>query len=134
MPTTRVPSAPLIALIEPDEAVLALLAEVLDSEGLHSVCWPTDTVPTLDGLCAFLTEHAPAVALLDIPPPYAMNWQFTRLVLRRLPELAVVVTTTDPAALANLPGNDGRVPILTKPFQLEMLLATVRRLTTTASD
>ena len=79
----------------------------------------------------FLTNQTPAAVLLDVPPPYALHWQRCCLLQQRLPELPLLLLTTDPTALADLPGNDGRVPILTKPFDIETLLAAVQQLVRT---
>jgi DNA-binding response OmpR family regulator len=122
------PVAPCVVLVESDAAMQALLVEALACVNLRAVGAPWEVARSPDALGAFLLQQQPAALLLDIPPPYASHWQRWRRILRRTPRLPVLVLTTDPTALAGRPGNDGQAPILTKPFEMETLLAAVMRL------
>lgn len=78
---------------------------------------------------ALFREFRPAVAIVDIGPPYAENWAFAQQLVKHVDSSKVpfLWTTTNAKALSELTG--ARVEeLLLKPYDLEHLLESVQRL------
>jgi len=78
---------------------------------------------------ALFSDFRPAVAIVDIGPPYADNWAFAQAMVKHPAASSVpfIWTTTNGKALTELTGV--RVEeLLLKPFDLEHLLEKVERL------
>jgi CheY-like chemotaxis protein len=115
-----------ILLVEDDPALRTALADVLQERGYEVACAEhgADALAKLD--------HAPppSVILLDLAMPVMDGWSF-RTVQRKDPRLAAIPTVVISASLANDPrALEGLDPdaALAKPFTLERLIETVRRL------
>jgi CheY-like chemotaxis protein len=111
-----------VLVVDDDEEVRRLLAEVLESEG-YEVAAAGDGEEALEYL---RTHHPPALILLDLRMPRMDGWEF-RAQQDRDPALSVipvvVVTGVHDAELLEGAG-DAIVP---KPFDLRALMNAVRR-------
>lgn len=108
-----------VLVVDDDDDIRATLLELLLSVG-YRVCGAANGREALECL---LTKRQPCLVLLDLNMPVMNGYEFLAALARdqRLPELRVVVMS---AALTNKP--DG-VPFLTKPFEIDDLLAYVAR-------
>jgi CheY-like chemotaxis protein len=112
-----------VMVIEDDFAIRETLRELLEDEG-YGVVWASNGQEAL----AQLERHTPRLILLDLMMPVMDGWEF-RSAQRRDPVLAripVVVISADHALDQKVPAlaADGW---LAKPFELDALLATLRR-------
>jgi CheY-like chemotaxis protein len=124
--------APLVAIVNTSEDVANLLQTILEDDGYRTV---VVYVPDLrrddpDPL-EFLQQHDPAAVVWDIAIPYEQNWSFFQTVQRRggFQGRGVVLTTTNLRALEGLVGPTGAHEMIGKPFDLDQILAAVRRAT-----
>lgn len=115
-----------ILLVEDDAALRCALSELLRENGYEVAC-ATDG---RDALAQLGTRPAPSVILLDLVMPVMDGWAF-RAEQRRDPLLAAIPTIVISASLAA----DRRrleelepAATLAKPFEIERLIATVRRI------
>jgi CheY-like chemotaxis protein len=114
-----------ILLVEDDPGLRDTLAEVLSERGYDVTCAP-------DGRAALaeLGDHEPpSVILLDLAMPVMDGWAF-REEQRRDPRIASIPTIvlsaslgSDPSAIDAL----GATAALTKPFDLDRLIAALER-------
>ena len=77
---------------------------------------------------AFIQAHQPKAVIWDISPPYAENWAFFQLLRssRVLHGRCVIVTTTDKQQLDAIVGGGNTMEIVGKPYDLDLVLHTVR--------
>ena len=126
MPPARLPAgARPILLVDDDEAVRRFLFWALTDEGYAVVEAP-------DGAVALARVHeaAPGLILLDMRMPVLNGWEFARRYRARPSPHAPIICVTaaaDAAAVAARGAQIGAVASLSKPFDLEELLALVRR-------
>jgi len=122
---TAVP-APTVAVLNGSAEVMALVQLVLEGEGYRTVAASLPTAEDDRETLALLRDHAPQVVLYGIDPPYEEGWRRFEAVRRLAPPTRrFVVTTTDPNAASGYAAG-GAVPIVTMPFEIDDLLATVR--------
>ncbi len=111
-----------ILVVDDDLEIGEVLCDLLRDEGYAA----ERAANGLDALRALLAGSRPDVILLDLMMPVMNGWEFREAQAREptLAEIPVVVMTAnrqvDSAAL-------GGCALLTKPLQLEHLLATVER-------
>lgn len=118
--------APRILVVEDDNAIRQIIAELLEEEGYRVEC----AVNGADALARLEASEAPALILLDLTMPVMDGWSF-RETQRRDPRLALIPTVVVTASHANDPhAADGLAAdaFLAKPFDLDRLIATVHRL------
>jgi len=114
---------PVIAVIERDQDLLHFLEEVLRDEGYDVVGWPLRA-----GAAEFIREAQPDVAIVSLWLEEPTAGSHLLHELRGRPDtrsLPVIVTVTTP-----LPENPSRLhadAVLEKPFDLDDLLAAIRR-------
>ncbi len=121
---------PTIAILNSSVDVVQMLRTALDAAGFTTV---TAHVPDIkqgsEDLLAFLERYEPQVIIYDVSLPYAENWTFLRLVQDT--EAArgrhFIVTTPNKRALEEAVGDTGAIELLGKPYDLDQLLAAVRR-------
>ncbi len=110
-----------ILVVDDDPAILSAVAEVLRTEGY-------EVETALNGARALDVVDAsnPSLVLLDMRMPVLDGWAFARVVRERGLRLPTIVMTAahDAAAWAEEIGADGFLP---KPFQIDELIAMVRR-------
>jgi DNA-binding response OmpR family regulator len=121
---------PLVAIINTSEEVSELVAMVLQHEGIRTVsAYTLDFKRGRQDLEAFLENYDPPVIVYDIAIPYPENWAFLQRV-RASPAASgrrFVITTTNKQALSQFVGETDVREIIGKPFDLDELVAAVRR-------
>lgn len=109
-----------ILVVDDDEAILDVVADVLRFEG-----YPVETA--IDGVVALevVERDTPALVLLDMRMPRLDGWGFARTLRERGIELPILVMTAarDAAGWAEEIGAQG---YLAKPFDIDELLDAVR--------
>ena len=128
---SHVGSAPRILLVEDDAAIREALDEVLAGLGYEVVSAPDGR----GGLRLAAEQTEPCPILLDWRMPVLDGPEFLAR-LRELPrgkEFPVILSTADRAATDLTIGGDQVAAILSKPFDLESLLAALSRASTRAT-
>lgn len=127
----RVPPAPYVAaIINTSPDVVDMLRVVLEQAGIVVVSAFTHEIR--DGhvdLERLLSQHKPNVIVYDIAPPYAANWQLYQHLSESpsMQQCQVVLTSTNPARVTELSGEDRRVyEIVGKPFDLDVIVRAVK--------
>lgn len=118
------PDAACILLVEDDPAVGEVVQDILLDEG-YEVHWGLNGQAGLD----FLADRVPSVIVLDLMMPIMDGHQF-RAVQRTLPGPAGAVPVVVLSGMrdAQTAGVElGAAATLTKPFDLEELVDTIRR-------
>lgn len=113
-----------VTVIDDDPSILAVVTDVLRDEG-----YEVDAhLNSVDALRA-VTERTPHLVLLDMRMPVMDGWQFTRQLRERGIEVPIVVMTAaqDARAWAE---EVGAVGYISKPFDIDHLLAEVERAVT----
>jgi DNA-binding response OmpR family regulator len=135
MPPSR-NGRPVIAVFNASEDTIDLLTMFFDQEGFCAVgrTWPARQSLESAVALAFVAEHQPDVIIFDVSFPYEANWQrfreFQQLADKcRVP---VVLTTTNKRALTDCIGSADALEIVGKPYDLNHLLSTVRRVLASA--
>ena len=114
-----------IMVVEDDHLIREAIAEALDEEGF-------DVIEAANGREALDKLHSEqaSLVLLDLMMPVMDGWQFREAQLRD-PALAgipvVVMSASDPAGISA----NARI---TKPVELDLLLATIERVARLAQD
>ena len=127
---TDAPAAPVIAIIHQNQDVADVLCSLLDGEGYRCIPVP---LPDPEGdesdLLAFLDRHNAVVVMYDIPPSYAANWALLQRLRARSSRQAraFLVLTTDHSLLESLRSPADAIDILSEPFNLDDVVAAVRR-------
>jgi CheY-like chemotaxis protein len=108
-----------VLVVDDDDAIREVIAEVLRDEGYEVACAGNGE----QALTELRRPHHPDLVLLDLMMPVMSGWELLELLqastdLSQIP-VVVVSAMTAPGACEHL----------TKPIDLESLLATVSRLT-----
>jgi DNA-binding response OmpR family regulator len=117
---------PLLAVLEADPAILALLEELLADAALRvtTLCLaPTLAAP--ETVRTFLAQEQPQLVLCDVLFPYAAGRQLLAQVHAQLPGVPLLALSTSPEALDGLAGV---AAVVGKPFDVERLLGLVRQM------
>lgn len=123
MPTT-------IMIVNTSEDIVALLRDLLVGEGYGVAAgFVPDFRRGHADLSAFVAEHEPAAILWDIALPYEENWAYFQAALAggALRGRPVVLTTTNKRALEGWVGPTPAFELIGKPYDLDRLLAAIRR-------
>jgi two-component system, OmpR family, response regulator MprA len=114
-----------VLVVDDDPTIRATVADALDLEGFPVVT-ASNGQEALDALNDADDPRRPKLVLLDMRMPVLDGWQFMRAVRERRMRLAVVVMTAAADArrwAREIEAND----VLPKPFELDDLIAAVRR-------
>ncbi len=123
-------TAPLVAIIEADEGVVALLELLLRAEGFRTVRATAEEIATGPArLTAFLEAHRPQVVLYDIALPYDGSWRAFQQVYGVAADQGqrFVLLTTHARWLAQRIDAVGAPDVIEKPFDVNALVQAVRR-------
>ena len=119
------PSLARILLVEDDADVRGTLAELLSERGYEVSCAGNGE----EALAELASDEAPNAILLDLAMPVMDGWTF-RMRQRLDPRLARIPTVV---ISANVPSDPrevmrlGAAAMLAKPFELDRLVETLRR-------
>lgn len=122
--------SPLVAIIQTNEEIAELVQLMLQTHGIRTVvAFATDFKRGRQDLDTFLRHTDPAVLVWDIAIPYDENWAFFEQMRQSTAGAGrrYVVTTTNKRALATVVGETEAREIIGKPYDLEDLVAAVRR-------
>jgi CheY-like chemotaxis protein len=96
---------PVVAVINSNDDLVALLREVLEDDGLQVVTTHIRQIKSgQEDLPRFLREHDPDAIVYDLAPPYPENWKFLRLLRDTFGARPVVLTTVNRKALTRAVG------------------------------
>jgi urea transport system substrate-binding protein len=111
-----------ILVVDDDESILRVVAEILDFEG-----YPVKTAA--DGAAALraVEQARPSLVLLDMRMPVVDGWGFAQRLRERGVQLPIVVMTAAQDA-RRWAEEIGAAGYLAKPFELPELLDVVERL------
>ena len=121
---------PVLAIVNASEEITRMLAALFRLEGFRVVtAIPADLTRGQPDPSAFLRQHEPAVVVWDISIPYEDHWAFFQSVQASDAGRArrFVLTTTNKRVLDRLVGPTPAQEIVGKPYDLEALVAAVRR-------
>jgi CheY-like chemotaxis protein len=125
------PAVPVVAVFNASEDTVDFLEIFFEQHGFRAIgrTWPAIEPLDRDVVRGFMSQHQPQVIVFDVSFPYELNWQRFREFQQLGDEcrVPVVLTTTNERALAEWSGTTGVLEILGKPYDLEQLLAAVRR-------
>ena len=117
---------PQILVVEDDDAIRALVTEVLRDDG-YEVSEACNGIEALE----YVSHHRPDLIVLDLMMPVMDGWAFVEEYRRRMnsPEVPIVVTSAshDLPRTAERLQSFGVRTCLAKPFDVEGLLALVER-------
>ena len=111
-----------ILVVDDDESILRVVAEILDFEG-----YPVKTAA--DGAAALraVEQARPSLVLLDMRMPVVDGWGFAQRLRERGVQLPIVVMTAAQDA-RRWAEEIGAAGYLAKPFELPELLAVIEHL------
>lgn len=115
-------SAPRVLIVDDDPDLLALMAETLDLEG-YQVDSASNGARALDAV----EKGMPDLILLDMKMPVMDGKEFTRRFRLTHDHEAPIVVVTAAADARKSADEIGANGFIGKPFDLDMLLATVAR-------
>ena len=123
--------ARLIAVFNSSDDLVELLRIVLEQNGFISVTAHIDELRhgKMD-LRAFVDQYKPAAVLYDLIPPYDRHWAFVDYLrtVSPLKSVPFVLTSTNAAMARQLAARtEPVVEVLGRPFDLEEIVAAVRR-------
>ena len=133
MPESAIPhsdSTPLVAIVNSSEDIATMTARVIEDEGLRTAnAYVSDLKRGEPDPSAFLVENDPRVIVYDVGLPYEESWAF----LQSLEQSDAargrrfIITTTNRAVLEDMVGVLPEQEVLASPFDLDDLVAVVRR-------
>jgi len=120
-------AAPLIAVINSDQAVATTLRDAIVEEGYRAekLVWRSHRSP--EEVVDFLRRLGPELVVYHVGPPYRESWQIFVHVRHTLPDLRFVLMATTPRMLADVAGDPPAYQVIDKPFDLDQLFESIER-------
>ena len=122
---------PTVALLNSNEDTLEMLRACFQDHGFSSVVigHVNDIKAGRTDFLEFMRVHDPRVLVWDIAIPYDENWRFVHTLMQNAAAAGrrFVLTTTNKRALDALVGPNSALEIVGKPYDLEQIVAAVRR-------
>jgi DNA-binding response OmpR family regulator len=122
---------PVVAVFNASEDTVDLLTVFFEQKGFKTVgrTWKARDPLNADVAVQFMSEHQPNVVVFDVSLPYEPNWERFREFkeVGEQSRVPVVLTTTNKHALTQCVGASEALEIIGKPYDLDELLAAVRR-------
>ena len=126
---SKINGAGSILVIEDDESTRALMEELLADEGYDVRC-AQDGGGALD----LISERPPAVILFDLGLPDMGGEQFVAAYRSRADADAALIAVSGARDLGDAAARMGADDYLTKPFDIDRLVAAVRQVATAAAS
>lgn len=121
------PPRPRVLAVNTDIGVLELLAAALGAAGYEPITMRLADLNTEGGLLPYAMRVLPDAIVYDVGPPYVENWERLQGVLASgAISVPVIVTSTDPQALAPHAKTSSVFALVGKPFELEQLTGCLR--------
>ena len=120
-------AGPLVACVNSSEDIVQLLADYLRLEGFRAVTHVTPVRWGAGPVIEFVSELRPDACVFSVSLPYAESWREFRTVSAAVPDVPLVLTTTNLRALESVVGPVEGIEILGKPFDLDEVSRAVRR-------
>ena len=120
-------AAPLVACVDSSEDIVQLLADYLRLDGFRAVTHATPVRWGAEPVIAFVREVRPDACVFSVSLPYAASWAEVRAVRAAVPDVPVVLTTTNRRALEAAVGPVDGVELFGQPFDLDAVCRAVRR-------
>lgn len=119
---------PTVLVLNGSEDLLAVLGELLQAEGIHTVC---ARIPDIErgreDFPRLVQEHDPAAIVFDVSVPFGRSWAtFQELSVR--PEVAgrpFILTTTNREGAGQYTGPDV-IELLLKPYDIGQFISAVK--------
>jgi DNA-binding NtrC family response regulator len=121
---------PVLGVINTSTEIRDLLTAVFEDEGFRVISTFTPDLkrgdPTIED---FLRQHRPVAVIYDIALPYEENWRFFRSIEESDAgqQTRFVLTCINKRALERLVGATPALELLGKPYDLDQIVAAVRR-------
>jgi hypothetical protein len=124
-------SLPIVAVFNQEPALVQLLTEALDADGVATIgrVVSTPSPAASAGVLGLLSYHGVSVVVYDIGPPYGEHGRLVHdlIVATEADSYHWVLTSPDVAALRAHVPDLADVPILGKPYDLDHVRAAVKR-------
>ena len=127
MPQLASRPPPLMACCNASEDIVELLADVLELAGFRTTTHVSPAKLGPDPTIAFLTEVQPQACVYSVSLPYEESWRIFEQVRAAVPDCGWVVTTTNKRALEALVGPTPSIEVWGKPFNIDDIVGSVRR-------
>jgi DNA-binding NtrC family response regulator len=127
-------SGPLIAVMNSSRDLVNVLKTALEEDGFRTITLVSTIVGGATGPLAFLREHEPAAAVYSVSPPYRESWDILQDVRRQWHDGRFVITTTNIGALRACVGSADAIELIGKPFDLDEITRTLRRVLASAQS
>jgi DNA-binding NtrC family response regulator len=125
---------PVIACCNSSEDIVDLLADVMQDEGWRAVTHVSPATEGPEPTIEFLTQLRPQACIYAVSLPHEQSWANFQAVRQALPGCGWVVTTTNKRALDAMVGPTETFEIWGKPFDIDQVVASVRRALAGASS
>ncbi len=117
--------SPFVVVIDRYPDTVEMLVAALSLDGMQAFGTSDDDPVAVE---TFVAQHDPSVVIYDVQPPYGHSVAAFRHLRRALPNVPVIITTTDGHRLDGTFDEDEVQDVVLKPCNLARLLDEVRSL------